>query len=53
MKHILVVGNPVEGYEFYGPFESPEDAIRFHDEELGYGDHWEIAKLNAPNDGGK
>ena len=48
MKHIIIVGNPVEGYEFYGPFESPNDAIKFHDEELGYTDHWKIAKLNAP-----
>lgn len=48
MKHIIVVGNPVEGYEFYGPFESPEDAIRYADNNLDYGDHWEIAKLKAP-----
>ena len=47
-KHIIVSGNPVDGYEFYGPFESSNDAIRFHDDELDYGDHWVIAKLIDP-----
>lgn len=48
MKHLIVVGNPVDGYEFYGPFESPDDAIRYADNNLDYGDHWEITKLIDP-----
>lgn len=48
MKHIIVVGNPVDGYEFYGPFDTSDDALRFHDSELDYGDHWEITQLKSP-----
>ena len=50
MKYIIVVGNPIDGYNFFGPFETTDDAIRFHDDHLDYGEHWEVAKLKAPND---
>lgn len=26
MKHILVTGNPVTGFTFYGPFDTANDA---------------------------
>lgn len=46
--HIIVCGNPIDGYEFYGPFENVNDAIRYADDNLDYGEPWSFAKLINP-----
>ena len=50
---ILVVGNPVEGVEFYGPFPSNDSALTWAERNLG--DHaWWIAPLQpvlTPDEG--
>lgn len=43
--HILIVGNPVDGFEYYGPFKTGEDAIAFGEEHTG--SDWWIAPLYA------
>lgn len=43
--HIVVIGNPVDGYSFYGPFEDSEDACEFAEANL---DEWWLADLMNP-----
>jgi hypothetical protein len=47
-QHIIIDGNPVDGYQFYGPFESKDEACTYADENLDYGREWCIAKLVNP-----
>jgi hypothetical protein len=37
--HIVVAGNPIDGFEFYGPFRTEPDAIEWAGENLD-GDWW-------------
>ena len=43
--HILITGNPVDGFERYGPFKTGEDAIAAGEDRLD-GDWW-IAPLRG------
>lgn len=43
--HILIIGNPVDGFEYYGPFKTGEEAIAYGEDRLG-GDWW-IAPLRG------
>jgi hypothetical protein len=45
-QQIVVVGNPVDGLQFFGPFECTEDAIEWTD---GLKAEWWIAILEAPH----
>jgi len=44
---IIIVGNPTDGYRFWGPFGSQREAL-YYDERLvgNAGDSW-VVKLNA------
>jgi hypothetical protein len=44
---VLVVGNPVDGVRFYGPFTYPEDADRFAEAELRNQEWWSV-ELHRP-----
>jgi hypothetical protein len=44
-KYIVVVGDPVDGFEFYGPFNTEPEAIEWAGENLN-GDWW-TASLSA------
>lgn len=49
--HLLMAGNPVEGFSFYGPFESEEQAdewVESHDE-IDATDYW-IIEVQPPGD---
>ena len=46
-QHLLVTGNPVDGLQFIGPFQHPEDA-NFYAEMFLNKDEWWVAKLEAP-----
>ena len=48
MKYIILSGNPVEGYEFYGPFDTQESALRYADNNLDYDREWCFAHLIEP-----
>jgi hypothetical protein len=42
---IVIFGNVVDGYSFYGPFKTSDEALDYA-RSLDEGDcHWEIAKL--------
>jgi len=44
-KYIIVAGNVVDGFEFYGPFDTHEEAQDVALEELL---EWHIATLQSP-----
>lgn len=46
--YIIIIGNPVEGFEYLGPFKTRGDAIEFGEglSNIG-GDYW-IASLQSP-----
>lgn len=46
MKHILVIGDPIEGLEFIGPFDTAEDAIDYADGERMVS--WLIGDVTEP-----
>lgn len=52
-KFIVVFGDPLTGYVFYGPFNSDDDAhayALYMCEARWYGSpHWYIAELEPPN----
>lgn len=43
--HILITGNPVDGFSYYGPFKTGEDAIEHGNNR--HGPDWWIAPLYA------
>lgn len=43
-KQILIVGGPGNGFDFHGPFDTPEDAIAFA-EEKGFQENWWVKDL--------
>jgi hypothetical protein len=45
---ILIVGNVVDGVEFYGPFSTTEEAIELANIELRNREDWCIGYLNNP-----
>lgn len=46
--HILITGNPVDGYEFFGPFIGPVTAVEAADEIRGTDSgEWNIAALQT------
>lgn len=44
--HILITGNPVDGFEYFGPFKTGDDAIAYA--ETARFDGWWIAPLQEP-----
>ena len=42
MKYILISGNPVDGFEYIGPFDGPEAAHEYveNDRDMRDGDWW-------------
>lgn len=45
--HVVVYGNPVNGFTFVGPFHDRDDAVKYAENEP-YNDNWWIAELDAP-----
>jgi len=42
-KYIVVDGNPVTGFDHYGPFDTPEEAVKYAQDEMET--DWWIAPL--------
>ena len=59
-QYILVIGNPINGFRFVGPFGNPINGFRFvspfataddaAEPEQDIDDDWWIAELESPND---
>lgn len=47
-EHILVTGNPVDGFRFLGPFPTVADASLYPDGLIRFDDDWWIAPLERP-----
>lgn len=45
---IIVYGNPIDGFNFRGPFADREEAIRYADNVSNDDGDWWVAELNAP-----
>lgn len=46
MNFIIVYGDPVDGFNFVGPFDDRDEAVRYA--EFDVGTDWWIAELDAP-----
>ena len=44
-KFILIYGDPPDGFNFIGPFDSHDDALRYAER---YSSNWWIAALEDP-----
>ncbi|UTU07693.1 hypothetical protein CcrC1_gp008 [Caulobacter phage C1] len=42
---ILIVGNPVDGYAYYGPFHDHDDATNYAENTGTEGNPWWVAPL--------
>lgn len=45
---ILITGNPVDGLEFFGPFDEAEEATEFA--EINAEADWWVAEVRSPAD---
>ena len=45
MKYLLVVGNPVFGLYFYGPFDEADEAIQYANDHIL--DLWHVAQFES------
>ena len=45
--HIIIVGNPVSGLEFIGPFKTGEDAVEWANRDAHIDADWWVAPLEA------
>ncbi len=47
MSYIVCYGNPIDGFDFVGPFESAEEAVEYGNSER-FSTNWWVAKLYEP-----
>ena len=48
MKAIIITGNAVEGFEFYGPFETELEAIEWANQDAHLDETWCVGKVHSP-----
>ncbi len=51
-KYIIVTGNPVDGLEFIGPFDTDTEACEFGNGDAYMADHggdWWVSSMEAPS----
>ena len=46
-QHIVITGNPVDGYRYYGPYESHDAAVQAANGSLRLDIDWWIASLHT------
>jgi hypothetical protein len=48
---IIVIGNPINGLEFIGPFESTVEAVNYANDDGNIDDHeWWVVQLETPEE---
>lgn len=47
MKYTIICGNPVDGFELYGIFESQVEAVEFANQDADLPESWHIIAINA------
>ena len=45
--HVIISGNPVDGFEIYGPFATAEEAANFGNTDAHIDGDWWIAPLHS------
>lgn len=45
-EYIIIEGNPVDGFDFTGPFDTFDEATEYASQHFDIG--WHIADLNVP-----
>jgi hypothetical protein len=50
MKAIIITGNPVEGFEFYWPFETELEAIEWANQDAHLDETWRVGKVHPPKE---
>lgn len=51
--HILILGNPIDGFNYIGPFPSYEDADEYcQSDAIARNESWWIFELEQPNRNG-
>lgn len=44
--YTIMIGNPVDGFECWGIFETREDAIRYANQDSDINDSWVVMQIN-------
>ena len=44
---IVIVGDPVDGFRYYGPFDDHDSAVKWAEAELD-GERWWVADMEPP-----
>lgn len=47
-QYIILSGGPIDGYDFYGPFNTQEEAVQYAVNNLDHRSDWVLAELIAP-----
>ena len=47
--HIIIFGNPVNGFVFYGPYQTHHEAVEVLEKEYQTGNEYWTAKLESPD----
>jgi hypothetical protein len=47
-KHIVITGNPADGFAHYGPFDDPSVASDWADGQRFDWDYWVVEIISAP-----
>ena len=50
MKHIVIFGNPTDGFNYVGPFDTRDDALGWADDNVAREYDWWIATMAAPEE---
>jgi hypothetical protein len=50
MNHIIIIGNPVDGFQYIGPFLSAVDACQHGNTDGNIDAEWWVAPLEAPEE---
>lgn len=47
-RFLVMVGNPVDGVSFYGPFYDGVEAVDWAEAEIGRKDEWNVTSITVP-----
>lgn len=47
MKYTIITGNPVDGFECYGVFDSQLEAIKWANHDADLPDNWNVMPINS------
>lgn len=50
MKHIVMTGNIIDGFQFIGPFDDRDDAVLYAQATYEFRGDWWLAELQAPGE---